>query len=207
MTRTIKASEIKRGMKIRVEYLEVTHELTVSYVASEMGTGSVEARTRLGGSVYLPECRPVTVVSEPQPEEPTWFGARVVVDGRKFLRSPASKFDVLPWLEEGESVWRDWDDLINMGSVQVIPDPGWTVPSGSEADEVPTRIQSRDDWPEDDTPMRSYKWEAHGATAIRGDIWEYVDGAWTWYRVGGPTKTVIRWPAPATNDFPLTRTD
>lgn len=70
MTRTIKASEVKPGMTIRAEYLGVTHELTVSYVESARGLGGAEVRTGLGGSVYLSGRKPVTVLAEPQPEEP-----------------------------------------------------------------------------------------------------------------------------------------
>ena len=133
----------------------------------------------------------VTVLSEPapaQPEEPTEFGARVVVKGRRFLRSPVLKADFQPWLEENEGVWSDWDELCSLGPVTVIPDQGWGVPGNAEpAPEVPDQIK---EWPEDDTHLREYRWRD-----MYGGVWVYVDGVWRWnthpygdYKtpVGGP---------------------
>lgn len=172
MTRIIKASEVKPGMTIRAEYLGVTKELTVSYIDPVRDTGGAEARTGLGGFVYLSGRKPVTVLSEPaptQPEEPTEFGARVVVDGRRFLRSPEDRVDSQPWLEENEGTWRDWEELTYLGPVTVIPDQGWAVPGTPE---VPDRIE---EWPESDEHLRPYPWRDRD-----GDTWTWAKAQATW---------------------------
>ena len=97
MTRTIKASEVRPGMTIRAEYLGVTHECVVHSVGSPSSTGGVEAHTALGGSVYLAGRKPVTVLAEPQPVEPTAFGARVVVCGRRAHRVAEGVNGTWPW--------------------------------------------------------------------------------------------------------------
>ena len=100
---------------------------------------------------------PVTVLSEPapsQPEEPTEFGARVVVGGRKFLRAPLHSSDPTPWVSQLENIWRGWDDLCEMGPVTVVPDQGWMVP---DTPEVPERIEIGE-WPVDDDDLKAYRW-------------------------------------------------
>lgn len=166
MTNTIKASEVRPGM-------EVQFDLSGWDVKGTVGTMKVLPRSVW---IYTEKCRvmsleldsPVTVLSEPQPEEPTAFGARVVVKGRRFLRSPVLKVDPQPWLEENEGAWRDWDDLCEMGPVTVVPDQGWTVPA--DTPEVPDRIE---EWPEDDAHLREQWWRDR-----KGSVWSSRDGQW-----------------------------
>ncbi|NDO78246.1 hypothetical protein GKZ75_08420 [Kocuria indica] len=151
--RQIKASEVKPGMTIRWDQGGITYECTVSSVGpARFGVNVMAERS----AAHIYDETPVTVLAEPQPEEPTWFGARVVVDGQRFLRSPEEKSDDQPWLEENTGVWHNWDDLCEMGNVQIIPDQGWTVPTDTEtAPVVPDRIE---EWPEDDTALRKHEW-------------------------------------------------
>lgn len=127
MTRIIKASEVQSGMTIRWEGRGFIHEGLV-----ERTTAGVYPRaTRVLSGQFgmdIPEDAEVTVLSEPQPEEPTEFGAKVTVDGRQFLRAPLHSSDQTPWLSQLDGLWRQWGDLCNMGPVTVIPDQGWTVP-------------------------------------------------------------------------------
>ena len=81
--RQIKASEVKPGMTIRWDDGYGMQEITPSKVVpldtqtppatifeGDWGVWRVAASDRM-----------ITVLSEPQPEEPTEFGARVIVDG------------------------------------------------------------------------------------------------------------------------------
>jgi len=149
--RQIKASEVKPGMKIEWTSGGVLHRLTPNYIGTFRSDVTIfgpdvpkvtgyNLCTEGGGVQWVSVDQAVTVLAEAQPEEPTTFGARVVVDGRRFLRSPEEKFDIQPWLEENEGIWRDWDELIILGPVQVVPDQGWTVP------DVPKPIEEWDTW-------------------------------------------------------------
>ena len=153
MTRTIKASEVKPGMVVRWESRGFTHEGTVERVTS----GLSEYRTRFINSPFgmdvLSEAT-VTVLSEPQPEEPQEFGAKVRVCGGRFVRLDWEDSSSRPWHEKGTGYLWSWDDLCEMGPVTVIPDQGWTVPADIPG--VPERIE---EWPEDgDEHLRAYKW-------------------------------------------------
>lgn len=129
MTRTIKAKDILPGMTIRWGEGDISHQCPLAGVERFNNDQDIQGETPQGQVALLHGDEDVLVVKEPpQPEEPTGFGARVVVDGRRFLRSPEGKCDDQPWLEENEGVWWEWYDLIKMGPVTVVPDQGWTVP-------------------------------------------------------------------------------
>lgn len=181
MTRTIKASEVKPGMEVEIT---TVRRMTVN---NNYAWGDSH-RTLSGDNGHIARLSvdaPVTVVSESQPEEPTSFGARVMVKGRRFVRAYT---DSSPWVDQEEWDWWTWDDLCEMGPVTVVPDQGWGVPGNAEpAPEVPDQIE---EWPEDDTHLREYRWRD-----MYGDVWVYVDGVWRWnthpygdYKtpVGGP---------------------
>lgn len=161
MTRTIKAREIKEGMTVQlqvgVDFVR-EHRDWVTFFRDD------------GRSVGLDGDVEVEVLSEPQLEEPTKFGARVVVAGRRFLRSPVVMGDSAPWLEENGGIWRDWDDLCEMGLVQVVPDQGWTALD--DTPEVPERVEK---WPEDDSALRKYKWVDRDA-----DTWTWTEAQAKW---------------------------
>ena len=156
MTRTIKASEVKPGMTIQFDLDGWDIKGTVGTV--NMRPYAAWIYTEKWREMSLNLDTPVTVLSEPapvQPEEPTEFGARVVVDGRRFLLASEGEHDDQPWLEENEGVWWEWYDLINMGPVQVVPDQGWAVPA--DTPEVPERIEIGE-WPVDDDDLKAYRW-------------------------------------------------
>ena len=142
--RQIKASEVKPGMEVEWTSVGVTRKCVASTVDSASPRYGVNLHTSEGGLVHIPGNAEVTVLSEPQPEEPTEFGAKVTVDGRQFLRAPLHSSDQTPWLSQLDGLWRQWGDLCNMGPVTVIPDQGWTVPD--DTPEVPERIEEWDTW-------------------------------------------------------------
>ena len=147
MTRTIKASGVKPGMEVRWDSGGITYQCKVGGLFPSITSGLVSVEAAGGGYIPLSRTQPVTVLSEPappQPEEPTEFGARVVVDGQRFLRAPEEEGDPWPWLEEKVGVWHDWDGLLRLGPVTVVPDQGWTVPT--DTPEVPERIEEWDTW-------------------------------------------------------------
>ena len=85
--RQIKVNEIKPNMTIRWTHNKVTYECPVMDRDGTDKDGGVLCHVTEMHSQYVnPEVEEVTVVSEPQPEEPTSFGARVMVAGRKIIR-------------------------------------------------------------------------------------------------------------------------
>lgn len=173
--RQIKASEVKPGMKVRWESRGFTHEGTVERVTS--GTSLYTTRFINGYfGINTPSDATVTVLSEPQPEEPTEFGARVIVDGGTALRTQDAEDEVDPdegpWrVRSGCNTWDDmtWAEVCALGPVQVVPNQGWTVP---ETPEVPERIEV---WPENDEHLRAYSWWDHD-----GDTWGWLNDEAEW---------------------------
>lgn len=171
--RQIKASEVKPGMTIRWDDGCGVQVITPSKVGPlDMHTPPA---TILEGDCGVWRAtdsdRLVTVLAEPQPEEPTEFGAKVIVGGRRFLRADGH---VRPWLESEAWTWYTWAHLCSLGPVQVVPNQGWTVPA--DAPEVPDHIEK---WPEYDKHLKDHKWR----DAI-GDIWSSWNGKWG-YQVNG----------------------
>ena len=138
MTRTIKASEVVPGQRVRWAENGTIRELTVESVAAAGCTElSVQIRNDAGFYEYVSPDTVVTVAVEApvsQPEEPMLFGARVVVNRYKATRT-ASETDSIsgrPWSVEyrdinGHTVRTNvtWQWLTEQGEVKVVPDPGW----------------------------------------------------------------------------------
>ncbi|WP_406019295.1 hypothetical protein OH783_01685 [Kocuria rhizophila] len=171
MTRTITPAEIKPGMTIRWTHNKVTYECPVMDRDGTDEDGGVLCHVSDMHSEYVDaEAGEVTVLSEPQPEEPTEFGAKVRVRKGRFVRLVEGDAGFLVWFEEGTESWWTWDELCEMGPVTVVPDQGWEVPA--DAPEVPDRIE---EWPEDDTALRPYKWRGRD-----GYIWKWLAAASEW---------------------------
>ena len=165
--RQITAAEVKPGMEVQFDLSGWDVKGTVATV--DVRPHAVWIYTEKWCEMSLDLDSPVTVLSEPQPEEPTEFGARVIMDGRRFLRVPLHSGDSTPWLSQLDGRWRGWDDLCEMGPVTVIPDQGWTAPA-ERTPEVPKRLCV---WPENDEHLRGHKWRDN-----EGDTIQYIDGAW-----------------------------
>lgn len=161
--RQIKASEIRPGMEVEWTSVGVTRKCVAETVDSASPRYGVNLHTSEGGLVHIPGNAEVTVLAEPQPEEPTAFGARVRVRDGRFVRLDDYAAGVVPWSEKGTGAWWSWDDLCDMGPVTVVPDQGWTVPG--DTPEVPERIE---EWPEDDKHLRAYGW------------WDCDDAVWSY---------------------------
>lgn len=181
--RQIKASEVKPGMVVRWESRGFTHEGTVERVTS----GLSGYRTRFINSPFgmdvLSEAT-VTVLSEPQPEEPQEFGAKVVVAGERALRIAQGS-----WLTDGLERCT-WDDLCEMGPVTIIDaNPSWTAPADREpTPEVPDRIE---EWPENDVPLRGDEWrDRHG----RPWVYSWTHGRWYNFSSSAISKLVTDAP-------------
>lgn len=147
--RQIKASEVKPGMKVQFDLEGWDVKGTVGTVT--VRPHAVWIYTDKWREMPLNPDAPVTVLTEPQPEEPTEFGARVRTPKWRYVRGYTDGF--APWSREDSRVLSKWEDICAEGPVQVIPDQGWTVPDNSP--EVPERIE---EWPEDDTALRAYQW-------------------------------------------------
>lgn len=148
--RQIKASEVKPGMTIRWEGRGFIHEGLV-----ERTTAGVYPRaTRVLSGQFgmdIPEDAEVTVLAEPQPEEPVTLCARIVVAGRKIYRWTEDPKEPWPWRGEALNVdpvlW-SWGQLSGLGPVTVVDAaPSWTAPADREpTPEVPDRIEEWDTW-------------------------------------------------------------
>ena len=160
--RQIKASEVKPGMTIRWET-----EMKIKGTTECNGVGGVLIWGDNRTTEYLDSDAKITVVSEPQPEEPTAFGARVVAGGYEFLLSNGGRRS---WKARLDGNRYAWADLCGMGPVTVVDaNPSWETPT---APNVPERIE---EWPEDDTALRPYKWRGRD-----GYIWKWLAAASEW---------------------------
>lgn len=169
MTNTIKASEVRPGMEVQLDLSGWDVKGTVATV--DVRPHAVWIYTEKCCAMSLDLDSPVTVLAEPQPEEPTEFGAKIVVDGRHFLRAQGDSADDAPWLQQGTNFWYPWEAVCEVGHVTVIPDQGWTVPADSP--EVPERIE---EWPEDDAHLREQWWQDR-----KGAVWSSRDGQWGYH--------------------------
>lgn len=158
--RQIRASEVKPGMTVKFD-LDGWHvEGTVSRV--EPVTFGVDFYSTQGLEMTLGEDTPVTVLAEPQPEEPVTLCARIVVAGRKIYRWTEDPKEPWPWRGEALNVdpvlW-SWGQLCGLGHVTVVDaDPSWTAPADREpTPEVPDRIEIGE-WPVDDDGLKAYRW-------------------------------------------------
>lgn len=171
MTRIIKASEIKPGME--VEFTLTRRMIIHKNVEGDYSERELEDFS--GSIVFVGADTQVTVLSEPappQPEEPTEFGAKITVAGRRMIRCTDNPKELWAWQGEalnGDPALWSWGQLTGLGPVQVVPDQGWTVP---DAPEMPERIEV---WPDDDTALRAHKWRD-----VYGDVWVPVDDRWGW---------------------------
>lgn len=189
----IKASEVREGMEIEWSDRGWYHRGVVAAVTRNH-PGGVWLQSSDGFEMSVEPDQVITVLSEPQPDEPTAFGARVVVNGLRFLRAPMCSGDSTTWLSDSGFKWHKWAEILAMGPVTVVPDQGWTVPDGSEA-----------------TP------EVHDATEPRTwDRWEDVPDrvtvrptdAETPYRKVGDRiecKTVQEWKPSVIGEYDLNR--
>lgn len=177
MTRTIKASEVQPGMKIRFDMDGWDVEGVVSRI--EPVIVGLEFYSTQGVEMTLGEDTLVTVLAEPQPEEPAAFGARVVAGEYKALRRNGRAGAIWSWVVEfpgGRTAPYSWKEVCALGQVTVIDaDPYWTVPEDAptEAPVVPERIE---EWPEDDAHLREQRWRDRGGT-----VWSSRDGQWGYH--------------------------
>lgn len=163
MTRIITPREIKPGMRIRWTYDEVTHECTVRDCNESDTFGGVLFHVTDQSIAYVYGDTPeITVLSElpAQPKEPTVFGARVVVDGRRFVRV-ADENDHRPWRHLRARWWVDWQDVCALGQVTIVEAaPSWDA--------------SKESAPSEESPARPAPWAAHPARLQQWDTWEDV---------------------------------
>ena len=178
MTRTITPAEIKPGMTIRWTHNKVTYECPVMDRDGTDEDGGVLCHVSDMHSEYVDaEAGEVTVLAEPQPEEPVTLCARIVVAGRKIYRWTEDPKEPWPWRGEALNVdpvlW-SWGQLSGLGHVTVVDAaPSWTAPADREpTPEVPDRIE---EWPEDDTELRKHKWRGRD-----GYIWKWLAAASEW---------------------------
>lgn len=116
MTREIKASEVREGMEIEWTSRGWFHRGEVSTVKRNDHAG-VWVQSSDGFEMSVEPDQAFTVLAEPQPEEPTAFGACVEVAGVKYVRCDD---DHLEWKGADCNGWWGWSDLCDKGHVTVV---------------------------------------------------------------------------------------
>lgn len=122
MTRHIKASEVREGMEIEWSDRGWYHRGVVSTVGRNDHVG-VWVQSSDGFEMSVEPDQVFTVLTEPQPDEPTAFGACVEVGGLKYVRIDSRSYAVetyCPWMDEGDSGYYRWDQITNQGHVTVV---------------------------------------------------------------------------------------
>lgn len=120
MTRQIEASEVREGMEIEWKYGGYYTRCVVGLVQREnlsYPAYSIRAVGSSAGWRTFSEGEEVTVLAEPQPEEPTAFGACVEVAGVKYVLCDD---DELKWKSSDGGGWWGWSDLCDKGHVTVV---------------------------------------------------------------------------------------
>lgn len=116
MTRDIKASEVREGMEIEWSDRGWFHRGEVAAVTRNH-PGGVWVQSSDGFEMSVEPGQVFTVVSEPQPDEPTASGACVEVAGVKYVRCDDDEFE---WKSSDGNGWWRWSDLCDKGQVTII---------------------------------------------------------------------------------------
>lgn len=118
MSRQIKARDVKPGM--RIGYDNGSAHGIIEVTRCGQGLGEVTMSREDDAHVTLLSSAVVTVLREPQPEEPTAFGACVEAGGVSFIRVDD---DDAPWATPtpgGGFTWASWGTITSRGPVTVV---------------------------------------------------------------------------------------
>lgn len=188
--RQITAAEVKPGMEVQFDLSGWDVKGTVATV--DVRPHAVWIYTEKWCEMSLDLDSPVTVLAEPQPEEPTDFGARVVAGGYEFLLSNGGR---RPWKARLDGNRYSWAEVCGLGPVTIIDaDPSWTLPAQVKvAPVVPERIE---EWPKNDEHLRAYRWRDRD-----GDLWYSISDSRTPWVVGFADRTGAFHPYPKRGPF------
>ena len=132
MMRQIKASEVREGMEIEWSDRGWYHRGVVSTVERNDHVG-VWVQSSDGFEMSVEPDQAFTVLAEPQPDEPTAFGACVEAAGERFVCTRPKHAYGWKKLGMGDSHIYSWYDITERGPVTVInPDPFATVQAEPE---------------------------------------------------------------------------
>ena len=151
MTRKIKAQDLKPGMKIEWTEYGWTHSGTVSEV-QDPNRSSLFISFRAADELWMcvDKDLKVTVLKEPQPEEPTAFGACVKAGEVRFFRIN-TRGALRPWLSDGGGS-RSWNELLSFGPVVIMCADPFATPAQNDTD---PQVWARWEDVPDMTPVRS----------------------------------------------------
>ena len=117
MTRRIKASEVREDMEIEWSDRGWYHRGVVAAVTRNH-PGGVWVQSSDGFEMSVEPDQVFTVLSEPQPEEPTAFGACVKAGEVRFTRIN-TRGALMPWLSDGGGT-RSWNEMLSFGPVVIM---------------------------------------------------------------------------------------
>lgn len=153
MTRTIKPSEIRPGMEVQWTLLGVERRCTVAGVDTGRPGGGANLCTSEGGGTHVPGDVVVTVLAEPQPDEPSPGSVVRTPGGDMFCRTGSKGGS---WQRvNGKGLAWTWNEILSLdGDPEILFDPEADV----EQHGVPTRIEKLEDWSDEDPELRKYSW-------------------------------------------------
>lgn len=139
MTYKIEARDVKPGMEIEWTDNGWTYSGTISE-AQRSGCSRPSMSFQNTDQVWqhVAADQEVTVLSDPQPEEPTAFGAAVEVAGVKYVRidhREYSSLDYQPWMDSFEGSYSHWNQLTSLGPVTVVIRDPFATPEMHDATE------------------------------------------------------------------------
>ena len=137
--RKIKVQDVKPGMEIEWKHGGYHTKCVVGLMEKEnlsYPAYSIRAAGSSAGWKIFSEGAEVTVLSEPQPEEPTAFGAAVEAGGVWFVRLDVRTFkdpDFQPWQSES-LIQCTWADICEQGPVTIINADPFATPVQGKAE-------------------------------------------------------------------------
>lgn len=121
MTREIKASEVREGMEIEWSDRGWYHRGEVAAVTRNH-PGGVWVQSSDGFEMSVEPDQVFTVLAEPQPDEPTAFGACVKVAGERYVRNTPNNGGEWEnaWFRLDDRWTNTWEQVCERGPVTVI---------------------------------------------------------------------------------------
>lgn len=151
--RQIKPSEIRPGMEVQWTLLGVERRCTAAQVDTESLGDGAKLWTPEGAAVHVRADAVVTVLAEPQLEEPSPGSVVRTPENDMFCRTE-SKGGSWQRVNGTGATWT-WGEIRRIaGDPEILFDPEADV----EQHGVPIRIEKPEDWDNEDPELRKHSW-------------------------------------------------
>lgn len=151
--RQIKPSEIRPGMEIQWTFLGVERRCTAAQVDTESLGDGAKLWTPEGAAVHVRADAVVTVLAEPQLEEPSPGSVVRTPENDMFCRIESDRGS---WQRiDGTGLAWTWGEIRRIaGDPEILFDPEADVKQHG----VPIRIEKPEDWDDEDPELRKCPW-------------------------------------------------